>query len=372
MTTSHFEDLRQRLLAKLENAEVDLDVVAMPDFFLDHSSSCDFDARYLTRRILSAAGRGGGEISNVPQTLEVGGNAAICTIALANLGAKVHPLMKTDALGLRLMRYFYETPKVDLTRIKLTGTLSPTIILELRNRNSSTNIMLGDASNITPFSFEDLDSDDLAIITKARYVCVFNWLYNKKGTELAEKVFEYCRTHSRARTFFDSSDPRPRIRDLSDLNRRVLRNELIDIWGVNENEALIFARLYGHKLRGRSDNAVLAAGKVISANTGAKIYLHTADYSASIIEDQVTLVPAFAIVPRRGTGAGDSWNAGIMIADALGLTEEEGLLFANAVAGRYASYSKRVYSTVSDIADFLTDPALRLKRVRDLRKHLKL
>lgn len=366
MTTSHFEDLRQRLLAKLGNAEVDLDVVAMPDFFLDHSSTCDFDARRLTRRILSVAARGGGEISNVPQTLEVGGNAAICTLALANLGSKVHPIMKTDALGLQLMRYFYQTPRVDLTRIKLTGSLSPTIILELRNRNSSTNVMLGDASNITPFGFEDLDSDDLAIITKARYVCVFNWLYNKKGTALAEKVFRYCRSNSRARTFFDASDPRPRVKDLSDLNRKVLRNELIDIWGVNENEALIFARLYDRKLKGWSNNAALAAGKVISAHTGAKIYLHTADYSASIIEDQVTLVPAFAIVPRRGTGAGDSWNAGIMIADALGLTEEEGLLFGNAVAGRYVTYAKRVYSTLPEIVDFLRDPALKLKRVREI------
>ena len=105
---------------------------------------------------------------------------------------------------------------------------------------------------------------------------------------------------------------------------------------------------------------------MISANTGAKIYLHTADYSASIIEDQVTLVPAFAIVPRRGTGAGDSWNAGIMMADALGLTEEEGLLFGNAVAGRYATYAKRVYSTLPEIVDFLRDPAVKLKRVREI------
>ncbi len=366
MKRSHLEDLRQRLLAKLTHPEVDLDVVTMPDFFLDHSSTCNFDTQRLTKSILAVAARGGGEISNVPQTLEVGGNAAICTLALANLGSKVHPMMKTDALGLQLIRYFYDTPKIDLTRIKLTGSLSPTIILELRNRNSSTNIMLADASNITPFGFGDLDSDDLAIVTRARYVCVFNWLYNKKGTELAEKVFEYCRANSSARTFFDSSDPRPRIKELSDLNRKVLRNGLIDIWGLNENEALVFARLYDRKLKRRSDNTPLAAGKTLSANTGAKIYLHTTDYSASITGDEVTLVPAFGIVPRRGTGAGDSWNAGIMIADALGLTGEEGLLFANAVAGRYATHTKRVYSTLPDIVNFLRDPTLKLKQVRDM------
>jgi len=360
---SDYEDLRQSVVAKLEGTGVVLNVVAMPDFFLDHSLACDFDARILTRRILSVASRGGGEISDVPQSLEVGGNAAICTLALAKLGASVHPMMKTDPLGLLLMRYFYGTSSVDLSRIKLTGSLSPTTILELRTRSGSTNIMLGDSSGISPFGFEDLDSEDLATIDRTRYVCVFDWLYNKKGTDLAEKVFGYCRTNSRARTFFDAADPTPRLKELPDLNRRVLRNGLIDIWGVNENEALIFAKLYTRKLRRRVGNVALDAAKVISANTGAKVYLHTADYSASIREDQVTVVPAFAVPPRRSTGAGDSWNAGIMVADALGMTDEEELLFANAVAGRYASNLQRVYSTIRQIVEFLNDSTLRLKRI---------
>jgi len=359
---AHYEDLRQSVLAKLERTEVVLNVVAMPDFFLDHSLTCDCDARILTRRMLSVASRGGGEISDIPQRLEIGGNAAICTLALAKLGANVHPMMKTDALGSLLMRYFYEASTVDLSRIKLTGLLSATTILELRNRNGSTNIMLGDSSSVRPFGFEDLDSEDLATIDRAHYVCVFDWLYNKKGTDLAEKVFVYCRTNSRARTFFDASDPAPRLKELPGLNRRVLRNGLIDFWGVNENEALIFAKLYTRKLRRRGGNIALEAGKVISANTGAKVYLHTADYSASIREDRVTLVPTFAVPLRRSTGAGDSWNAGIMVADALRLTEEEELLFANAVAGRYASSPQRVYSTIREIAEFLKSSALRLKR----------
>jgi sugar/nucleoside kinase (ribokinase family) len=271
-------------------------------------------------------------------------------------------MMKTDALGLSLMRYFFEASNVDLTRIKLTGSLSPTTILELPSRNGFTNIMLGDSSGISPFGFEDLDSEDLAIVGRARYVCVFNWLYNKKGTDLAEKVFTYCRANSRARTFFDSADPTPRVKELPDLNRRVLSNGLIDIWGVNENEALIFARLFRRKLRQRGRNIAIEAGKVLSANTSARVYLHTAEYSASIKDDQVTVVPAFAVRPRRGTGAGDSWNAGIMVADALGLLEEEELFFANAVAGRYASNPQRVYSTISEIVEFLKGSTLRLKR----------
>jgi len=36
------------------------------------------------------------------------------------------------------------------------------------------------------------------------------------------------------------------------------------------------------------------------------------------------------------------------------------------VAGRYATYTKRVYSTLPDIVDFLRDPVLKLKRVREI------
>lgn len=365
-----YEDLRQSVITKSVNSTVDLIVAAMPDFFLDHSSSFEFDATTLTRKILSVASRGGGEIPDVRQGLEVGGNAAICTLALAKLGATVHPIMKTDNLGLLLMHHFYADSRVDLDRIKLTGSLSPTTILELRSRIGSTNIMLGDSSHITPFGFEDLDSVDLAIINKSHYVCVFNWLYNKKGTSLAQKVFEYCHANSNARTFFDAADPRPRIKELPDLNRRVLKNGLIDVLGVNENEAVIFAKLYKRRLKAPGNDPALEAGKVISANTGAKVYLHTADYSASITNEQIVVVPTFAVEPRRGTGAGDSWNAAIMVADSLRLSETERLLFANGVAGRYVSNSNRAYPTIREVVDFLKDPTLKLNRTRQIDRSL--
>ncbi|HYB84289.1 MAG TPA: PfkB family carbohydrate kinase [archaeon] len=364
----HFEKLRKAVIEKIGNAEVKFVVVVMPDFFLDHSLAYDFDARTLARRMLTVASRGGGEISDVHQSLEVGGNAAICTLALARLGASVRPIMKTNALGLALMRHFYEPQGIDLSRIKLTGSLSPTAILELSDKSGSANIMLGDSSSITPFSFEDFDSDDLGLIDRSRYVCVFNWLYNKRGTDLAEDLFGYCRKNSRARTFFDAADPTPRAKELPDLSRRVLKKELIDMWGMNENEALIFAKLYKRGLERHGKRAALEAGKVISANTGTTIYLHTAEYSASIRDDEVAAAPSLAITPRRGTGAGDSWNAGIMVAHELGLTEEEGLLFANTIAGKYVANLQRVHSTISDTVAFLNDSALRLKSIKDLER----
>ena len=360
---SRYEDLRRSVIAKITRATLDLNAVVMPDFFLDHVSTFGFDARKLVRRVLSVASRGGGEIPDVHQSLEVGGNAAICALALAKLGATVQPMMKTDALGLLLMRYFYGGSRVNLDRIKLTGSLTPTTILEVQRRGGSTNIMLGDSSHDHPFSFEDLDSQDLDAIKRSHYVCVFNWLYNEKGADLSKKVFQYCHENSRAVTFFDAADPTPRANELPELNRKVLRRGLIDFWGLNEHEALTFAGLYKRNLKPRRASCVLEAGKIVSTNTGAKVYLHTADYSASIRDVDVTVVPAFSVKPRRGTGAGDSWNAAIMVADRLGLSEEERLLFANAVAGRYVSNPNRVYSTLAEMVEFLKDPGVRLKRV---------
>ena len=362
------EELRESLAHKLQVAKVDADIVTMPDFFLDHSITYYGDTISLTKRLLSVASRGGGEIPDIPQSLEAGGNAAICTLALATLGVRVHPIMKTNRLGHFLVRYFYEPLGVDLTHVKLDGTLSPTIILELRYGKRMVNVMLGDISGVSEFGFSDLDPEDLATITNTHYVCVFNWLYNRKGTELAERVFKYCKEKSHARTFFDPADVRPRRKDLPNLVARAFRGEFLDGLGVNENEAIVLASMFDKKVaklaeRKGAGATALEAGKAISNRTGVKVYVHTADYSSSINQDQIALVPSFRLQVRRGTGAGDCWNAGSLVADSLKFSGEEKLLFANAVAGRYISNPSRSHATLRDVVDFLQNPSNKLKEV---------
>lgn len=359
---AHYEIVRRSLLEKLNYGKVRSRIVTMPDYFLDHSLSCDFDTRALARRMLSLESRGGGEISDVHQSLEVGGNAAICTLALANLGVTVRPIMKTDPLGLSLFRQACGSSKVDLSGVKLTEW-SPmmTTILELQRRKGVANIMLGDISRVTPFSFEDLTPQDLRSIDAAEFVGVFNWLYNRKGTELAEKVFAYCHTHSQALTFVDTADVRPRLGDLPEFVRKVLNKGLVDILGLNENEALIVAGVYQPKRKERKD--VIAASRIISENSGATVYVHTSDYSVSTSTKGVSRVPAFRVRQLRGTGAGDSWNAGLLVANSLNLAEEESLLFANAVAARYISNLKRAHSSIDNIREFIRSPSCTLKKI---------
>jgi sugar/nucleoside kinase (ribokinase family) len=362
----NFAETRESLIKKLGHLEVNVDLAVMPDFFLDHSLAYSRSADSLAKRIISVATKGGGEIPDTLQRLDVGGNAAICALALSRLGAKVHPIMKTNSLGLSLLEYFCRDFNVDLSHVKTSGNLSPTVILELGHGKKVANVMVGDWSGVSALGFDDFQPEDMNLLSRVNFACVFNWLYNRKGTELAESVFRYCKQNSKAQTFFDPADPWPRRDELSDLVRRILRNDLVDFLAVNDNEAVLFATALGRRRKMRAGKlaAGLQAGEIIGASTNTKTYVHSANYSASTHHDHTSIAPTFELAVRRGTGAGDSWNAGILIAESLGLHEEEKLLFANAVAARYISQPERTFATMDDMAKFLRDPSHRLKNLR--------
>jgi len=363
--SSNTEELRASIVKKLERCQVDVDIVTMPDFLLDHSAICKQGARRLAERIMLVAAKGGGEIPDIPQRLDVGGNAAICTMALSRLGATTHPIIRTDHLGRVILEYFLNDFHVDLSHIITSGNLTPALVLELGRGQSVANVMVGDWTAVSDLSFEDLRSADRQLLTSADWVCVFNWLYNRKGTELAEGVFAYCRENSRARTFFDPADPWPRRPELPDLTRRVIRSDLLDFIGVNENEALLIAKAFNKKIvmHRRDTASTLRAAKIISDATDIKVFVHTATYSASVFHDECAIIPTFEVSIRRGTGAGDSWNAGFLLAESLGLSEEEKLLFANAVAGRYISQQNRSFATLREITGFLQNEHIVLKNL---------
>lgn len=361
-----YQETCASVIKKLEHGEVRVDLVTMPDSFLDHSLTYKQTATFLAQRIVSVAAKGGGEIPDAPQRLEIGGNAAICTMALSRLGASVHPIMKTNDLGFLVLRYYYRDLSVDMSHIKTNGNLAPTLILELGQGKRVTNVMVGDSSSVSEFSFDDLSTEDLSLLTHANVVCVFNWLYNRKGTELAEGVFRYCKQNSKARTFFDPADPWPRRAELPELAKRVLQTDTVDFLAINENEAILIARVFDKTMRLRRGPSTqsLKAGKIIATSTNAEVFIHTAAYSASITQDHLAIAPTFNVPVRRGTGAGDSWNAGILLAESLGLKDEEKLLFANAVAARYISQQNREYASLGDIERFLQNSSESLNSLK--------
>ena len=276
-----------------------------------------------------------------------------------------HPIIRTNHLGRVLLEYFLKDFRVDVSHVTTSGNLTPTVVLELGSGKNVANVMVGDRTAVSELSMEEFQTADLQLLTKADWVCVFNWLYNRKGTELAEGVFRYCRRNSRARTFFDPADPWPRRPELPDLTRRVIRGDFLDFLGVNENEVLLIAQVFNKRigLHRRDSVSTLKAAKIISDATDIKVFVHTATYSASVSHDESIIIPTFEVSACRGTGAGDSWNAGILLAGSLGLREEEKLLFANAVAARYISQHDREFATLSEISEFLKDGNIVLKRL---------
>jgi sugar/nucleoside kinase (ribokinase family) len=191
-------------------------------------------------------------------------------------------------------------------------------------------------------------------------------LYNRKGTELAEGVFKYCKENSNARTFFDPADLWPRREELPELVRRILRTDLLDFLAVNDNEAVMIARTLGKARKTHEKKSGLEAGRTIGEYTPTKVYVHTANYSASFDSHHISIAPTFEVNVSRGTGAGDSWNAGILMAESLRLEDEEKLLFANAVAARYISQPDRAFATMDDVVRFLRGRRHALKKLPDV------
>jgi sugar/nucleoside kinase (ribokinase family) len=63
-------------------------------------------------------------------------------------------------------------------------------------------------------------------------------------------------------------------------------------------------------------------------------------------------VPSFNVNPLRTTGAGDVWNAGNILGDALGLPDSCRLTLANAVAAYYVCSPKAEHPTLSKLMEF--------------------
>jgi sugar/nucleoside kinase (ribokinase family) len=58
-------------------------------------------------------------------------------------------------------------------------------------------------------------------------------------------------------------------------------------------------------------------------------------------------------MPRRTTGAGDTWNGGNILGILLGLSPEQRLLLANAVAGSFIESREALRPTLSDTVSFI-------------------
>jgi len=333
-------------------------VVVMPDFLIDRLVTYSGEVEQFSQAIAEVARRFGGNIHGVKQMELRGGNAANTAAALAALGAKVFPIIKTGPLGLHLLKFYLEPFGVDLSRVRADGEVALTTALELSHRGEKVNVMLGYLGSLPTFGPKDLTEEDFQLLREADYVCVFHWSSLRRwGTELAETVFRYVKEKGKAKTYYDTGDPSPNKDNIPKLVKKVLLGKIVDVFGVNENEAFMYASQLNPKvkrLRKKLEHHDLAkeCARILAKHISARVDLHTSALAGSFYKENEVIVPTFNVSAMRSTGAGDSWNAGNIFGDALGLPDSCRLTLANAVAAYYVSNPTAEHPTLPKLIDF--------------------
>jgi len=349
----------EELLDRFERIKLkEFTVVVMPDFFLDRFISYENRIEDLFDLIVEVAGRKGGGIDGIRQVELRGGNAVNTASALASLGATVHLIVETSPLGLQLLRFYLEPLGVNLSHVKAEGETSITTSLEFPYENVRVNVMLRDLGSLAEFGFDSLNAEDLQLLERADYVCVFNWAgTRKRGTELAERVFRHVKTRGKGKTYYDTADPSSNREKVPQLVEKVLLKDLVDIFSLNENEAIWYASQLNSDVslqRGKTKLEELAkrSARILAGKMSARVDLHTTGFAGSFSKGSEVVVPAFKVPVLRVTGAGDAWNAGNIFGDAHGFPDGCRLTLANAVAAYYISSPKAKRPTLPELVEF--------------------
>jgi ribokinase len=338
-------------------------VVVMPDFFLDRFINLTWDAAEFSGMLSGVAKRKGGSIDGIPQVDMRGGNAINVAAALASLGATVTPIVCTSSYGLQQIKYYFRNTPVSTAHVKTSFKASMTTALEFQTQTQKTNVMLRDLGALADFGPENLTENDYGLIEAADYTCLFNWAGTLKfGTELAQTVFSRVKRSGKGKTFYDTADPTPNKKSIADLMESVLKTNSVDTLSLNENEAITYASLLDEGLNQKKEQAesaelALEAARILTKHLPARIDLHTTAYSATLKGKKEVIVPSFKVKALRATGAGDAWDAGNILGDHNGLSDECRLMLANAVSACYISDAEGLHPTKHALSMFLKDKA---------------
>ncbi len=328
---------------------------------MDRLINLGLSPKQFSNTLTEVVERKGGSIDQLPTTDQKGGNAINVASALLALGAKVTPIVCTSKLGLQQLHFHFQAQNVDFSHVKLASKASVTTALEFEDKTGKTNVMLRDVGSLAEFGPQDLDESDYQLLESADYVCLFNWAGTlKHGTALAQTVFSRAKAGGKCKTFFDTADPLPNKTQIPNLLNDVLKGNLVDVLSVNENEAVTYASLLSSDIAGQLgkvefNELALASAQVLAKHLKARIDLHTTTFAVSITDGTAVFVPTFKVQTLRATGAGDAWDAGNIVGDANGLSDQARLTLANAVAACYLSGSDGAHPTRELLVRFLRE-----------------
>ncbi len=324
-------------------------VSVLPDFFIDRIVVTNRSFSELVEDLRRVAERKGGNIVGVREEIIRGGNATNTASALGALGVRVYPILITGRLGKALLEYFLTGMPVDLSYVKTWGRESMTVALETSYNGEKVNIMISDSGSLECFSIEHLEERDFELLERVELVGFFNWAQNKCANKLLRGIRERVKTP----LFLDTSDPRiadsRRVSELID----TLMKGYVDYLSLNENEAVFYAEKLGYKPRGKKlVEEAYSAAKYLSKHLSVeKIFLHTTKYTAVFPSGEIANV--FNVEPVRVTGAGDTWNAGVIAGILLGLKDCDKIVLANCIAACYITRIDGRHCRVEELRKFL-------------------
>ncbi|MDI6905372.1 MAG: carbohydrate kinase family protein [Candidatus Bathyarchaeia archaeon] len=353
-----FGDFLGELQRFLKSEIEELNVVVMPDFFLDRLVSLNCDVKAFSENLGNVVRRKGGSIDRIEQTELRGGNAINTASALAALDVKTTPIVCTNKLGAQLIKFYLKPETANLSHIKIFEKSSITTAIEFKTENGKINVMLRDVGSLADFGPHHLSDEDFEATENADYVCVFNWAGTRRfGTELAETVFRHAKMKGRGKTYYDTADPTPNKGKITELVKNVLQSKYVDVLSVNENEAICYASQLSSEIEElrrslKFDELAKESARVLASHLSARVDLHTTSFSASFTKKGETVISVFQVPVLRATGAGDAWNAGNILGDAHGLSDGCRLTLANVVAAYYISNPNGMHPTRKQLIEF--------------------
>ena len=340
------------MFEKLSEFDFGGNIVVLPDFFLDRIikiNSKDELFRTITRKTTV----GGGSFRGV-NTFDIkGGNAVNVAYCLAKMGLSVTLFTVADNIGASILRTtfskFGESVNLQIKNCKQGSTTS----FEFHeNEGTNANVMISDVGDNENFGPEMISAhSDLETINSAKSVVLTNWASNLKGTDLANYLF----TNSpNAFHFLDPADIETRKEEFRDTLKHL--NDTIDVLSINENEctSLIKACDLDSKMSLDFDDIsnVKQAVKLLSAEFGLEIDLHTRIGGAWSDGTEIQFANSFHVVPKKLTGSGDCWDAADLLGHLSHLDANERLLFSNAYASLYVGRSDFEPPTIDEAVDF--------------------
>lgn len=330
--------------------------VILPDFFVDHFVLVPTFAEFI-KNLENLADQGGGNILQNEQFIRRGGNCVNTASALVALGLKPKIIVTTDESGASLLRTMVPS-ELELNHVHTNGRLSATVSIETEYQNRKINLMVSDSGSAAHFDFSDLSREDLQLVDNCGILVLVNLNHNQHGASLAKQLFTYVKETSKAKTLMDIGDPSNNPGLIEPLVNEVLREGLVDILSLNENEAGWLAwSITGNDSKWKNlasqPDCWMPAAKMIGSELGIRIDLHTPQFSATILDDEIVSIPAFNVPTKIVCGAGDAWNAGNIFGELHHLSTSERLVLANALAALYVSSEDASHPTRDMIIEFL-------------------